>query len=49
MSATTNISDGQDSDEAIIHHSSHFYSKLNKILANKDHTAYPLLNEITRK
>jgi hypothetical protein len=49
MSATTTISVGQDSEEAIIHHSSHFYSKLNKILANKDHTAYPLSDEMHQK
>jgi hypothetical protein len=49
MSATTTISVGQDSEEAIIHYSSHLYSKLNEILSNKDHTAYPLSDEMHKK
>ena len=43
------MSSGQDTEQAIQAHSAHFYLKFNSNLAKKDHTVYPMSDEILMK
>ncbi len=43
------LSAGLDTEQAVQAHSTDFYSKFNSNLADKDHTAYPMPDEMLMK